>query len=253
MASAALRQSARDCAMMCRLLGRSGNTCAGVKKPARRDCSRLLVQTERQWWATAAAIKAGGESGGEFGDAPPRQRGRRRLDAAEYRRQSGWSARIKAQKAIRPVLGWLGFDKLLPILFVGGDVQKNTVNQNTIGLDATQDVFGTLVSRDVETLAICSHTTDAPDGFMRTFRIRSIPRDAGDLTAHYSVPSLKLTLKAAKALGLEEPDAVGRVDRASRKAGDFPFYRFHLAARSRCWAIASGFLTFTHAWQRPEL
>jgi hypothetical protein len=65
------------------------------------------------------------------------------------------------------------------------------------------------------------------------------------------VPSLELALKAAKALDLEEPDAVDQVDRARRKAGDFPFYRFHLAARSRCWAAASGFLTFTH--ERPEL
>ena len=95
---------------------------------------------------------------------------------------------VEAQKTVRVVFGWLGFDKLLPVFFVGGDIQKNTVNQNTIRLYATQDVFGTLVSRDVEAFTICSHTTDPPNGFMRALRIRSIPGDAGDLTARSSTP-----------------------------------------------------------------
>ena len=68
-----------------------------------------------------------------------------------------------------------------------------------------------------------------------------------------------LLLAGLPALLRITPDRVGvstpwaQVDLARWKAGDFPFYRFHLAARSHCWATASGFLTFTHAWQRPEL
>jgi hypothetical protein len=110
-----------------------------------------------------------------------------KFEQIETRRQS---ALVEAQKAVRQVLGWLGLDKLL-FFFVGGHIQKNAVNQNTIGLDAIQDVFGTLVSRDVEAFAICAHTTEPPDGFMRTVRVRSIPRDGGDLTAHLNVPNSK--------------------------------------------------------------
>ena len=62
-----------------------------------------------------------------------------------------------------------------------------------------------------------------------------------------------LLLAGLPALLRITPDRVGvstpwaQVDLARWKAGDFPFYRFHLAARSRYWATASEFLTFTHA------
>jgi len=59
--------------------------------------------------------------------------------------------------------------------------------------------------------------------------------------------------RARPSLCVPDMASMLEVDPARRKAGDFPFYRFHLALRSRCWANASGFLTFTHAWQRPEL
>jgi hypothetical protein len=127
-------------------------------------------------------------------------RGQAQLIVNQVWRSRGVSALVETQKTVRQVLGWLGFDKLLPIFFVGGHLQKNTVNQNTIGLEAIQDVFGTLVSRDVEAFAICSHTTEPPDGFMRMLRVRSIPGDAGDLTAHLNAPNSKRALEALSSI-----------------------------------------------------
>ena len=46
----------------------------------------------------ASAVKASGESGGEFGDAPPRQRGRRRQYADDAARQRAWRGQRNSRR-----------------------------------------------------------------------------------------------------------------------------------------------------------